>query len=255
MTVPGHERMTTQLACVMNNDIVVSPGWLESMVRTIQEDPGIGILGTLRPAGFCIHPYLDQDTRTVLKSTRGRELPAPDDWLERYCAPYTYESFVQEVKRRNDFGLKYLEGPPSFISTCCALINTKVANVSGGLARPKDYKWGSDDVDLCWRITKHGFKMAITSDVYVHHFKHVSVDLNKLDRNKLADDDMLIFYKKWESVIRGYLQSQIHKGVDIRKELTEDNWEFWYLAELQHIVGSERLWQGIEEPASHKEII
>lgn len=251
--IQGYERTKTRLVCAMNNDIVVSPGWLEPMVRIMKEKPEIGILGPLRPAGFCMHPYLNEDTRRVLENTRGKDLPTPEGWLQKFCFPYDYELFTLEVKRRNNFGLKFLDGPPSFVSTCCALINSEVAESVGGLAKPKDYKWGSDDVDLSWRISTHGFKVALTSDVYVHHFKHVSADLNTLDRNKLAEEDMLNFYKKWEGTIKAYLQDQINKGIDIRALLKEDNWEFWYLARLQKIIGHEIFWRGVEGPISHKE--
>jgi GT2 family glycosyltransferase len=242
----GYESAATNLVCVLNNDIVVSPGWLNSMVKTMHQNPEIAILGPLRPAGFCIHPYLNQDTRAVLNTTRGHELPSPDEWLNRFCAPYTYKSFVKEVKSANNFGIKYLTGPPSFISTCCALINTDAANKSGGIARPKDYKWGSDDVDLSWRVSTHGYKLAITSDTYVHHFKHVSADIGRFNRNKQADKDMVKFYKEWSGVINKYLRDQISSGVNVRELLREDNWEYWYLYRLQSTIGPDKFWQGVE---------
>ena len=69
--VQGHESNRTPFVCIMNNDIVVSPGWLDSMVEIMEENPRLGLLGTLRPAGFCAHPFTDENTREVLKETKG----------------------------------------------------------------------------------------------------------------------------------------------------------------------------------------
>ena len=251
--VQGYESRPTPLVCVMNNDVIVSPGWLESLVSVIKKDPEIGILGSLRPAGFCLHPYREKDTRSVLKETRGKGASPPEQWLERFCAPHRFEDFVQDVKRENNFGLRFVEGPPAFISTCCALINGQIAERVGGLADPQFYKYGCEDVDICWRISTEGFKMAITSEVYIHHFKHVSADVSGLDRKRLSEQNAWKFFEKWEGIIKTYLTRELQKGQDIERLLTEENWEFWFLARLRNIVGPERFWQDVERPISSKE--
>jgi len=251
--VQGYEFRPTPLICVMNNDVVVSPGWLESLVSIAKKDPEIGILGPLRPAGFCLHPYSGRSTHVVLKETRGREIPPPEEWLRRFCAPYTYEAFVREVKRRNNFGIRFLEGPPGAISTCCALINSKIAEKVGGLADPQFYKYGCEDIDLCWRIFRGGFKMAITSEAYVHHFKHVSADINELDRKSLTEENMRRFFEKWEGVIRDFLTKELQEGRDIKALLKSEEWDWWFMIELSRVIDPEKFWRGVEKSMLNKE--
>jgi len=251
----GYEAGRSRLVCVMNNDIVVSPGWLESMERTMRQDREIGILGTLRPASFCLHPDRQKDTGLVLKETRGHKLPSPEDWLEHYCSPYNYEDFVEEVKKTNNFGLREIEGPPSFVSTCCVLANREIIDRVGGIADPRFFRYGCEDVDLCWRISTEGYKVAITSEVYVHHFKHVSVEVSNLDRKTLTEGNMRIFYQKWRNEINRFLTTKLGEGVDVGKRLVEDDLDYWFLARLEGVIGTEKFWQSVEGVKPGKERI
>lgn len=249
----GYEAGSSRLVCVMNNDIVVSPGWFESMVRVMGKDRKIGILGTLRPASFCLHPDGQRDTGLVLKETRGHKLPEPEVWLKRFCSPYAYESFVEEVKRVNDFGLREIEGPPSFVSTCCVLVNREIIDRVGSLADPRFFRYGCEDVDLCWRISTEGYKVAITSEVYIHHFKHVSVEASNLDRKTLTEGNMRIFYQKWRNEINRFLITKLVEGVDVRRRLTEGDPDYWFLARIESLVRTEDFWRSVERGISTKE--
>ncbi|OQA93174.1 MAG: N-acetylglucosaminyl-diphospho-decaprenol L-rhamnosyltransferase [Microgenomates group bacterium ADurb.Bin219] len=251
----GYEVGDSHLTCVMNNDIVVSPGWLEPMVRIMRQDREIGILGTLRPASFCLHPDGQRDTGLVLRETRGYKLPDPEVWLEQFCSPYTYEDFVEEAKRINNFGLREIEGPPSFISTCCVLVNREIIDRIGGLADPRFFRYGCEDVDLSWRISIEGYKIALTSEAYVHHFKHVSVEVSDLDRKASTEGNMRIFYEKWRNEINRFLTAKLSEGVDVKKRLGEEDPDYWFLARLEGMIGAEKFWQSVERVKSGKERI
>ena len=230
----GFEAEPTRFVCVMNNDIVVSPGWLETMIQTLQENSEIGLLGTLIPTGI------------VLKETRGETLPNPEEWLKRYCHPFSYQDFCDEVKRTNNFGLRTVDGPPSFVSTCCALVNREIIKQVGGLADPRFFKYGSEDVDLCWRISTAGYKVAITPEVYIHHYKHVSAEASNLERKTLTKENNRIFYQKWRDEIGRFLARKQAEGEDVRKRMVESDSEYWFLARLASIVGPELFWQPVE---------
>lgn len=242
----GFETEPTQFVCLMNNDIVVSPGWLETMIQTLLENPDIGLLGTLRPVGFCLHPAGKRDTGIVLKETRGDKLPNPEEWMKRYCYPFSYQDFCDEVKRVNNFGLRIVDGPPSFVSTCCVLVNSEIIERVGGLADPRFFKYGSEDVDLCWRISTSGYEVAITPEVYIHHYKHVSADASNLDRKTLAEENNRIFYQKWQDEIGRFLARKQAEGEDVRRRMVELDSEYWFLAGLADVVGPELFWQSVE---------
>jgi len=65
---PGHNEVmkasTADYLCLVNNDIEVSPGWLDEMVRVAEFDPAIGIVAPINrtnkrrsPIGFRDHAF------------------------------------------------------------------------------------------------------------------------------------------------------------------------------------------------------
>lgn len=249
----GYEAEPTHFVCAMNNDIVVSPGWLKTMTQTLRENPDIGLLGTLRPASFCLHPDGNRNTRMVLKETMGETLPNPEEWLKKYCHPFGYQDFCNEVKRVNNFGLRIVDGPPSFISTCCVLANSDVIEEVGGLADTRFLKYGSEDADLCWRISTAGYKVGITSETYIHHYKHISTEADNFDREKLTEENNRVFYQKWQDEIGRFLIRKQVEGEDVRKRMIESDPEYWFLARIANIVGPELFWHSVEGVNDGKE--
>jgi len=242
--VQGDERVKSQYVCVVNNDVMFSPKWLQGLLRAIGEDPLIGILGPLRPAPWCKHPYSDESTDGVLEKLND-DLP-PLQELSAYCLGKDYDTFVKDVRKINDFGLKYFSGPPIHIVTCCALLRREIVDKVGGLA-DLDYKtFGAEDTDLSWRISAHGYKLVVTSGVYVHHFKHKSSDENNLNRKKFCRVNNEVFYQKWKSVIKSFLNKEIQNGIDVKKLMSDEAYyEYWFLRRLKENIGNKRFWEGV----------
>lgn len=202
-------------------------------------------MGPLRPVPWCKHPYVNKSTDRVLEGLD--DSLSPEDELSEYCMTSNYERFVKDVIVTNNFHLKYFTGPPIHIVTCCALLRSKIIDKVGGIA-DLDYKvFGAEDTDLSWRISTNGYHIAVTSDVYVHHFKHKSSGKNKLDRNKFLRKNNLIFYRKWKDVIRNFLDEEVNKGVDIIKLLSdESSYEYWFLRRLSENIGYQNLLNGVK---------
>src|SRR5579859_2700362 len=51
----GYTISTSKLVCVINDDVIVSPEWLSKLVKVMNDNLDIGILGPIRPGAFFLH--------------------------------------------------------------------------------------------------------------------------------------------------------------------------------------------------------
>ena len=100
---------------------------------------------------------------------------------------------MQRPPRRRVGGAR----PPDFIGTCCALLDADFVAATGGIADPRFAGYGSEDVDLCWRIGERGGQVARTAAVYVHHFHNSSLIDNEVDGEAKLCTANRILYAKW----------------------------------------------------------
>ncbi len=227
----GYKAFKTDYIVVANNDVLFTPNWLSKMVKIYSETENVGMLAPLRPAPFCLHPYTKGSTDDVLEGLP--DTPDAKSELNLYCKGETFEQFVKDVLKKNTFGLLEVFGPPIHIVTCCAMISSQLIDSVGGLADPSFVVFGSEDTDLSWRVSSYGKRLLITSDVYVHHFKHKSSDANKLDRRESNKINNLIFYKKWEGKIKEFMENETNNGVNLKEKMeSESDYNYWFLRRL-----------------------
>lgn len=239
----GYLTKNTQYVCVVNNDVVFSPNWLQGLIKAIKTDKKIGIVGPLRPVPWCKHPYSKLDTDKVLENLSNDLSPQRE--LFEFCNKTNYEEFVKDVLKENTFGVKFFSGPPIHIVTCCALMRSKILEKVGGIA-DLNLKFGTEDTDLSWRITSSGYKIAVTSYSYVHHFKHKSIKENKQQMQPIFNKYGKLFFDKWQKIIQTYLNNEIKKGIDVNALiLDKDYYEYWVFRKLLQNVGHDKFWEGI----------
>ena len=103
--------------------------------------------------------------------------------------------------------------PPDFIGTCSALLDADFVVAAGGIADPRFAGYGSEDVDLCWRIGEHGGQVARTAAVYVHHHFHdFSLINNEVDGEAELRTGNQILYGKWGPKLIALAQAEIQSG-------------------------------------------
>lgn len=230
----GFKKTSSELVCVMNDDIIVSPGWLDSMSDLMEKHPKVGILGPSRPGAYFLHPYTGLLSKAKLEESKSL-YNSPKEQLEYFIFNKNYESFVSDFKQKNPPELKVLKAIPDFVSTCCALIRRSSVDESGGIVDTKFTKYGGDDIDLSWRLFKNGFSAAITNKAYVHHFEHVSMQKGKVDRQKYLKINSIKLYEKWKGDITRFLSKKLNNGLS--KEDILDN--SWLLKRIADAVGPE----------------
>ncbi len=153
---------------LLNNDTIVTTGWLERLRNVLDSNETIGAVGPLtnRTAG-----------------------------PQRIPAKYT-------LKNLDDFAWRLrLQNCGQRISTpdvtgFCMLVDRKVFNEVGKLDESFDLGL-YEDVDFCTRIVQSGFDISIACDSFVHHFGHKSFQAAEVDEERLAVENENKLYHKW----------------------------------------------------------
>lgn len=145
--------------CLLNNDIVVTPGWLRAVLRFLAEQPHVGIAG----------PHV----------TDGDIFDGYEAWATRYVA---------ENGDRVDDG---------FHGCCFALSPQVIERVGLFDERYEVGLW--EDVDYQHRARLAGFSPRITHRAVIHHFgsktiPHIIAELG--DRN-IYVENLQRFTEKW----------------------------------------------------------
>jgi GT2 family glycosyltransferase/glycosyltransferase involved in cell wall biosynthesis len=164
---------------LLNNDIVVSDGWLTRLVRHL-DDPRVGIVGPR--TNYVVGPQL---VRNV-----------PYDQLSLL----DFDDFARDWARKNAARGQQVDMAVGF----CLLLRGELVNQIGGL----DPRFGTgnfEDDDYCLRAQIAGYKVVVADDCFVHHFGSQSFaaeqKVTKLDYGDLMAKNRTIFMDKWAAWI------------------------------------------------------
>lgn len=151
--------------CVMNNDTLVTPQWLEEMIRVAEAEQGIGI----------VNPCWKGKPRRV-----------------------SVESYAERLRR---FSGQYIE--MDWCRGFCFLIRREVIGLIGGLDTHYDPAY-YDDWDFSLRALKAGFKCVLAKGSFVYHFFNVTYPevLGWESFNELFEKNRRVFYQKWGIPLR-----------------------------------------------------
>jgi GT2 family glycosyltransferase len=136
----GLRASTAPYACILNNDLIFTAGWLEELIALAQAHRDLGV----------INPS---------SSTFG-EAPAPGQALEAYAAR-----------------LRQRAGQYTEVGMCigfCMLITREVLQRIGGFSEEVDRIFFEDE-DFCMRVQQAGFRCAVAHGAYVYHAEHKTV--------------------------------------------------------------------------------
>lgn len=157
---------------LMNNDVVVTPGWLERMIAVAEREPKIGIVGP-----------------------KSNYVSGPQ-WVEKVSYDTAtlagLNSFAQSFTRRCAGQAKPFWRVVGF----CMLIKRAVVEKIGGL--DSRYGFGNfEDDDFSLRARLAGFESWIAEDCFVHHFGNRTFAGSGIDYSESLKRNWEIFKKKW----------------------------------------------------------
>jgi len=157
----------------LNNDVLVSDGWLKSLVEALQKDERIGMVGPI----------------TNLISGRQMVVDAP------YTAAADFPQFAAKVRQINSGTLT----PRRRLAGFAILMPKALFEQVGGF----DEEFGSgnyEDDDLCLRVRRAGYALMVDESTYIHHYGSQTFKANKIDYNGSLEEKGARFKEKWPEV-------------------------------------------------------
>lgn len=166
----GAHEATGEFLIFLNNDTIVTEGWIEKLLAHMQRDSTIGLAGP------------------VTNST-GNEARICVD----YKTPSEMEAFAANLARKMDgssFDIRML-------AFYCVMIRKVQYEALGGL----DERFGVgmfEDDDMAIRVHEAGCRVICAEDVLIHHFQGMSFGkLENTQYTKLFEENRRKYEEKW----------------------------------------------------------
>ena len=136
---------------LLNNDVEVTPGWLSPLVETMQNDP---LVAAVQPK---LLQYTDRNRFEYAGASGG--------FMDKFGYPFTRGRlfFTLEI----DEG-QYDDDREIFWATGAAVMFRKSALDEVGLLDEQFYMH-MEEIDLCWRLKRHGYRVWINPASIVYH--------------------------------------------------------------------------------------
>jgi GT2 family glycosyltransferase len=155
---------------LLNNDTVVTEGWLEHLEKALGVSPDTGMAGPLtnRIRG------IQQDPRAAYRTL---------DEMHAYAAELASRNAGRTIEVTQIMGF------------CMALRRSVVERIGGF-----DERFGIgnyDDDDLCLRARRAGFRIRVALDAFVHHFGSRTFAAVVQDYDQLLERNLRLFVDKW----------------------------------------------------------
>jgi GT2 family glycosyltransferase len=172
---------------VLNNDVVVTAGWVDGLVDAFRRIPDLGISAPRSN-------YVAGDQQ--LPEVKYADEEAMFAFADERRAAFARSGYITD--RAIGF---------------CWCIDRRIIDLVGGL----DEAYGAgnfEDDDYCLRVRAAGYSIYVCNDVFIHHFGSRTFAANKLDWRATMDTNWGIFAKKWgfsgPIPERGYNPAPIH---------------------------------------------
>lgn len=170
---------------LLNNDTIVTRGWISSLVKHMVNDCKLGMCGPV--------------TNSI-----GNEAKVACDYstleeLEEFAYNYTSDHINSEYSH------------PRTLALFCTIIDANVIKKCGYL--DENYKVGMfEDDDYAEAVKSQRYDLAIANDVFIHHFDGSSFKKLEDDRyKKIFEANKAVFEKKWGTK---WVMHKYRNGVD-----------------------------------------
>jgi GT2 family glycosyltransferase/tetratricopeptide (TPR) repeat protein len=166
------ERARGRIVVLLNNDTVVTEGWLDGLIAwSLHDWPNVGLVGAVSNAAA---PPQQVEGDYDVASLAG---------LESFAA-----------RRRREFAGRAMR--LDRLTGFCLLIRREVFDRVGKF----DERFGPgffDDDDLCVRAREAGFHLLLALDVFIHHAGSRTFAALGIDCRRQLDENFARFHEKW----------------------------------------------------------
>ena len=216
----GIEAAAGEFILLLNNDTVVTEGWLAGMLECLHRMPDAGIVGPMTNQISGIQKVETVDYDSI-------------EGLDDYARTFRQKNRHRCIKARRVVGF-------------CMLFRKDLVDKIG----PLDESFGTgnfEDDDFCVRAALAGYRNVIAGDVFIHHFGSRSFIGNRIDYGTALAGNRKIYTDKWQAFER-----KVEEGGKIRslvaRERAQEQFlrgdvqgavDLW-LAAIRHLPGDHR---------------
>ena len=138
-----------EFLCLLNNDTLVTRGWLSTLIGHLRKMPGTGMVGP-------VSNMVGNEAKIPVGYTAIEDMPR---WAADYCRRHDGETFPMEM-----------------LGFFCVVLRREVYEKVGEM----DEQFGVgyfEDTDYCCRAARQGYELRCARDAFVHHWQGASFRL------------------------------------------------------------------------------
>jgi len=181
----GIDISTGEYIILLNNDTLVTRGWITSMVKHCRKDARVGIVGAVTNS-------IGNEAQISVEYEDVEDMPA---FAYGYTARHMNETYPHD----------------GVLAMFCVMFPHKLVDKIGKL--DENYGIGMfEDDDYSVAAERAGYELILPEDVFIHHFGSVSFKkLQDETHRKLFEKNKAYFEKKWNTAwkIHHYRQAEI----------------------------------------------
>jgi len=165
----GFEKARAEYVCILNNDTIVTPDWMEVLLAHLKD--GIDIIG---PYSNYVHGK--------------QQIKLPSVYSDKETLYEGAAKFHKENKGKRET-VNWL------IGVCLVFRRDLISKI--GMFDESFGLGNSEDIDFCLRAQMAGMVMAIAQDCYIHHFGSITHKILKIDYAKQIKTNHDRLVAKW----------------------------------------------------------
>jgi GT2 family glycosyltransferase len=147
----GLSQIEAEYYVLLNSDVEVTPGWLDPLVKLLDENPQIG---AVQPKVLAYHD-----------KAKFEYAGAAGGFIDRLGYPFCRGRLFDQVEK--DEG-QYKDTVPVFWATgACMVIRSELYHRFGGL--DEEFFAHMEEIDLCWRMRQAGHLVYACGESKVYH--------------------------------------------------------------------------------------
>lgn len=193
----GIRAAKSKFIVLLNNDIVVTKGWLSNLIQEAQMYPDVGIVGSrlLYPNSNIIQ-HIGVKFAKVL------------DYHPYHYSKLRDQKYVPEAEISTDYNC---------VTFACVLIKKEVFDKIGLL--DEEYINSYEDVDFCIRAREAGFRIRYCAKSILYHYESKTPKRHKYDQRNFE-----LLNKKWKFIFDKYVDKE--RGL-------HEVWDIWFREGLE----------------------
>lgn len=205
------DAVSTPLVCLLDNDVLVPVNWL-APITALLASPDVGLVAPIRPDPFVRYPGRADSTEAVLDEVRVRG-ESLAEVAHAFTGGLPLDAFGRAVQQENGLQRTVTLAFPSFLSSCCLCFDRLAVEDAGGVADSAfDGGYGSEDVDLSWRVAEAGYLLVRTAEVFVLHLRHSSLASNRIDYPAELRTANRVLYARWRTRLLAWAVARQRSG-------------------------------------------